>query len=190
MSGSDLLSILLIAISLSADCFAVALAGCISIKNLRYIQVLRTALTFGAAQALMPVIGYFVGRAVTNLISGYDHWIVFGLLAVIGGRMIWEALHEKEETKKNLDITRGWLLLSMAVATSIDALATGLALAFQEANIALSSVIIGAVTFAVVIIGFLIGRKAGELLGRWAGVLGGLILIGIGIKVLIEHLAG
>jgi putative Mn2+ efflux pump MntP len=166
----------------------VALAGCISIKNLRYIQVLRTALTFGAAQALMPVIGYFVGRAVTNLISDYDHWVVFGLLAVIGGRMIWEALHEKDEAKKNLDITRGWLLLSMAVATSIDALAVGLSFAFLNINIVMASLTIGAVAFLITIVGFYLGRKAGHWLGERAKIVGGIILIGIGIRILVSHL--
>ncbi len=188
MSGTDLLSILFIAISLSADCFAVSLAGCISIKILRLTQVLRTALAFGIAQALMPVIGYLIGRTVTGFISGYDHWIVFGLLVVIGGRMIWEALHEKNESKKNLDITRGLLLFSLAIATSIDALAVGLSFAFLKINIISASLTIGAVAFLVTIMGFLLGRKVGSWLGERAKIIGGIILIGIGIRILINHL--
>ena len=123
MSVSDLFSILLIAMGLSADCFAVALGGCISMRKLRFMHVFRTALAFGIAQTIMPIIGWLVGRTVINYISSYDHWVSFGLLAIVGGRMIWEAFHEKDECKEDNDISRGWLLLTLAIATSIDALA-------------------------------------------------------------------
>jgi putative Mn2+ efflux pump MntP len=185
----DIFSMLLIGLSLAMDCFAIALGISCSGRKVTRAAALKVATAFGGAQGLMALLGWLAGRRLVGIISAYDHWVVFGLLLIVGVHMIWESFHEEEEGKK-LDLTRGWPLLSLAVITSIDALATGLALAFQEANIALAAVIIGAVTFVVVIIGFLIGRKAGELLGRWAGVLGGLILIGIGIKVLIEHLAG
>lgn len=187
---ADLFSILLVALGLSADCFAVALSGSISIKNLRKVQVFRTALAFGIAQTLMPVIGWLVGRTVTDFIAVYDHWVAFGLLAVIGFRMIWEAFHEKDERKQDTDISRGWLLITLAVATSIDALAVGLSFAFLNTNIVYASSIIGIVAFLITTLGFYIGRKAGGLLGQRAKIAGGLILIGIGIKIIVTHIIG
>jgi putative Mn2+ efflux pump MntP len=190
MSTSDLLPVLLIAFGLSADCFAVALGGSVSIRNLRYSQVLRTALVFGIAQALMPFIGWLIGRKVISFISGYDHWVAFGLLAVVGGRMLWEAFFEKEKGRGSADLSRGWILFTLAVATSIDALAVGLSFAFLEMNIAYASLIIGVVTFGITILGFYLGRKAGRLLGQRAKIAGGIILIAIGIRILVSHLGG
>ena len=190
MSFESLLEILLIAFSLSADCFAVALGGSISQAKLRYAPVLRTALAFGIAQTLMPVIGWLIGRSVIEYISNYDHWVVFGLLAIVGGRMIWEAFHEKEESHASMDITRGFLLLSMAFATSIDSLAVGLSFALLPVNILTSSLIIGIVAFLITVLGFYVGRKAGDIVGQRAKILGGLILIAIGIRVVITHLIG
>ena len=189
LSAMDIFSLLLIALSLSMDCFAIALGISCSGKRVSRTTVLRVAAAFGGAQAVMPVIGWLAGRSLINIISAYDHWVVFGLLLLVGAHMIWESFHEEEEGEK-LDLTRGWALMSLAVITSIDALATGLALAFQNTNIAVAAVAIGVVTFMVVTIGFIIGNRVGKLLGRWAGVLGGLILIGIGARVLIEHLFG
>jgi putative Mn2+ efflux pump MntP len=185
----DILSLLLIALSLSMDCFAIALGISCSGKKVSRTQVLRVAAAFGGAQAIMPVIGWLAGRSLINIISAYDHWVVFGLLLAVGAHMIWESFEEEKEGEK-LDLTRGWALVSLAVITSIDALATGLALALQNANIVLSSLTIGAVTFIVVTLGFVVGGKVGNILGKWAGVLGGVILIGIGTRVLIEHLMG
>jgi manganese efflux pump family protein len=187
---TEFLSIFLISLGLAADCFAVALGGSMSMRKLRYVQVFRTALAFGLAQTLMPVIGWLIGRTVIDYVSGYDHWIAFALLAFIGGRMIWEAFHEKDEPKDGADISRGWLLITLAFATSIDALAVGLSFAFLETNILAAGIIIGIVAFLITHLGFIIGRKAGVLLGRRARILGGLILLGIGIKILVSHLTG
>jgi putative Mn2+ efflux pump MntP len=187
MSETGILSIFLIALSLSADCFAVALSGAISLKHFHTTPILRTAGAFGIAQAIMPLIGFLVGRSVVKFISAYDHWVVFGLLLIIGGRMLWEAFHDKEESS-GANITRGWLLLSMAVVTSIDSLAVGLSFAFMPINILTSVLIIGAIAFLVTILGFFIGRQAGSLLGQRSKILGGLILIGIGVRVLVSHL--
>jgi putative Mn2+ efflux pump MntP len=188
MSVPDLLSIFLIAISLSADCFAVALGGSISIKNLRYIQIFRTALVFGAAQAFMPLAGWLLGHTVIDYIADYDHWVVFGLLSIVGGKMIWEAFHEQDERTKEADISRGILLVTLAIATSIDALAVGLSFAFMQINILLSSLIIGIVAFLLTASGFYFGQKAGEFLGQRIRIFGGIILIGIGIRALLSHL--
>ena len=185
----DFWSLILIALSLAMDCFAIALGISCSGRRISRVMALRVAAAFGIAQAIMPIIGWLAGRSLVNIISSYDHWVVFGLLLAVGLHMIWESFHEGEEGEK-LDLTRGWALISLALITSIDALATGLALAFQQANIAVAAAAIGAVTFIVVIAGFVIGGRVGEMLGRWAGVLGGFILIGIGTRVLLEHLLG
>ena len=185
----NILSIILIALSLSMDCFAIALGISCSGKKISRAVVLRVAAAFGGAQAVMPVIGWLAGNSLLDFISSYDHWVVFGVLLAVGLHMLWESFREEQEGEK-LDLTRGWALLSLAVITSIDALATGLALAFQNVNIAVAAPVIGAVTFGVVTVGFIVGGKVGEILGKWAGVLGGVILISIGIRVLVTHLTG
>lgn len=181
-------SVVVIAIALSADCFAVALSGSISMKAPSFIQVFRVSLAFGTFQALMPVLGWVAGRTVVDLISGYDHWVAFVLLTVIGSRMIWESFRSKDTGTASADITKGIILLTLAVATSIDSLAVGLTFAFLEVNIALASATIGAVAFVVSVIGFLLGRKAGRLIGRQAEAIGGIILIGIGLRILLTHI--
>jgi manganese efflux pump family protein len=159
-------------------------------KKVHPVQILRTALAFGIAQALMPVIGWAAGRTVIDYISGYDHWVAFGLLAVVGGKMLWETFRGENECKAGADISRGWLLFTLAIATSIDALAVGLSYAFLKISIIYAASIIGVVAFLVTILGFYLGRKAGNLPGRRAKILGGIILIGIGLRILLSHLLG
>ncbi len=191
MTVTELISIFFIALSLSADCFAVSLCGSCGLNNnIRYIRVFRTALAFGLAQAIMPTIGWLVGRTILDYIAAYDHWIAFGLLAIIGGRMIWEGVKGEEDEKAGMDITRGWLLLTLALATSIDSLAVGLSLAFVEINILAAILIIGVMAFLITHLGFHLGFKAGDMLGKRAKIIGGVILIGIGLRVLISHLLG
>lgn len=187
MTNTDILSILLIAFGLAADCFAVAISSSIAMKNVSLIQILRASLSFGIFQALMPLLGWLAGRTVVDLVSGFDHWIAFALLAVIGGRMIWESIHSNNDCEKK-DITKGILLLTLSVATSIDAFAIGLTFAFLEVNIVLASATIGVITFIISILGFLIGRKAGKLIGKQAEIVGGIVLIGIGLRVLLTHI--
>ena len=187
MNG-DLLSILLIAFGLSADCFAVALSSGVTTRSQSRAAVLRVALSFGLFQALMPVIGWAVGRTVVDFIASFDHWIAFALLGFVGGKMLWEAFHHSEEKDKASDISRGWMLITMSLATSIDALAVGLSFAFADINIALASPVIGIVAAGVTTLGFLIGKRAGKLMGKWAEVLGGVILIAIAVRILLSHL--
>ena len=184
----EFLSILLIALGLAADCFAVALSGSISMRTVSLLQVLRASLAFGIFQGLMPVLGWVAGQTGVELIEGYDHWVAFILLALVGSRMVWESLHSRDGRSKNTDITKGFLLLTLSVATSIDALAVGLTFAFMKISIAVASSTIGVVAFVATVIGFLLGRKAGHLIGRRAEAIGGMVLIGIGIKILIEHI--
>ena len=152
--------------------------------------MLRTAAAFGFFQAVMPVLGWLAGRTVVDIISDYDHWIAFGLLAFVGGRMLWESFEHKEEETRNTDITRGFLLVTVSLATSIDALAVGLSFAFMDINILLASLTIGLMAFVVTAVGFPLGRKVGKIAGRWAETVGGLVLIGIGLRILITHLLG
>jgi len=188
MDGLGFLSVLVIAIGLSADCFAVAFSGSISMQRITPFQVTRTALSFGLFQAMMPVLGWLVGRTVVDAVASYDHWLAFVLLAFIGGKMIWESFRTEESCPAGTDITKGVTLLTLSVATSIDALAVGLTFAFLEVNITLASITIGVVAFLVTVIGFMAGRKAGKLMGKRAEAIGGLILIAIGLRILLTHL--
>jgi putative Mn2+ efflux pump MntP len=187
VSELDILSILLIALALSADCFAVALSGSVYIKTFSYAPILRTALTFGAFQAIMPALGWLAGKTVVQFIGDYDHWVAFSLLALVGGRMIWESFRPSDSQLK-IDISKGLLLVTLAVATSIDALAVGLTLAFLNVNIAIACSIIGVVAFGMTIAGFTLGRHAKKFLGRYAEAIGGFILIAIGLRVLLTHI--
>ncbi len=188
MTSMDFLTVFLIAIGLSADCFAVALCGGISVKTPSPLQLLRLSLAFGFFQTLMSLLGWLAGRAILGLIAGYDHWLAFILLGFIGGKMIWESFRPEEGPRKNTDITRGLSLIILSMATSIDSLAVGLSFAFLRINIALASATIGVVAFIVTAIGFLLGRKVGHLIERRAETVGGVILIGIGFRILLSHI--
>jgi putative Mn2+ efflux pump MntP len=188
MTNTDMLSVILIAFGLSADCFAVAVSSSFAIRTVFHIQILRASLSFGIFQALMPFLGWLAGRTIVELISGFDHWIAFLLLAGVGGKMIWESFNSDNGDNKKTDITKGLPLLILSLATSIDAFAVGLTFAFLEINIALASATIGITAFIISIIGFIIGRKAGKLIGRRAEIVGGIVLIGIGLRVLLTHI--
>ena len=188
MSNTGFYSILIIALGLSADCFAVALSSSIAIRRFTLSGFFRFPLAFGFFQALMMVIGWLAGRTVIDFISSYDHWLAFGLLAFIGGRMLWEAFREKEGEKVKKKINSWFTLLALSVATSIDALAVGLSFAFLKIDILLAAVTVGLTSFIITVLAQLIGNKVGALVGKRAEIVGGLILIGIGIKILVEHL--
>lgn len=188
MNDTGFISILLVAIGLSADCFAVALGASAQIKRRFRLQVWRISLSFGLFQALMTVIGWLAGKTVVDFIQSFDHWIAFALLAIVGGRMIREALRPQEDGEKKTDIT-GWLtLIILSVATSIDALAMGLSFALLDINIVLASITIGLVSLIATSIGLALGRKANQLLGKRAEIVGGIILIAIAFRILLSHL--
>ena len=183
----DFPSVLAVALGLSADCFAVAVGGGVAMTGLSFYRVFRTSLSFGLFQALMPVLGWLAGRTVVDLIADYDHWVAFVLLAIVGGRMVWESFRAKAHTDAERDITRGILLLTLSVATSIDALAVGLSFAFVEIDILPACATIGVVSFAVTSVGLFVGSRAGKMVGRRAETVGGIVLIGIGLRVLLSH---
>jgi len=186
--GTDLFSIFLIAIGLSADCFAVSLSAGISNKKHSQLQIFRVALSFGFFQGAMPLLGWLAGRTVVDFIADYDHWLAFVLLAIVSSRMFWEAFHSKGEKEKVIDVSRGLLLLTLSIATSIDALAVGLSFAFLEVNITLASLIIGVIALISTIIGFAVGKKSGKLIGKRAEAIGAVILLIIAFRILLRHI--
>jgi len=183
-----ILTLILIAIGLTFDTFAVSVSTGIAVNQIRFWQAVRVALILAIIQASMPILGWFGAIQIKNYIINFDHWIAAGLLWSIGLKMIWEAINPKEnEDQKNPLKTS--VIITMAIATSIDALAVGVSFGFLNVNMYFSTIIIGFTTFLVAMIGMLLGKKAGYLLGKRAEIIGGLILILIGIKILYEHLS-
>lgn len=177
-----------LAVSLSMDSFAAALGRGAVQKRPGLTEAVRVGFAFGACQLSMAAIGWAVGASFADMVQAVDHWIAFGLLLLIGGSMIRNAIGGEEDD--DAAATRsGWLaLLTMAVATSIDASAVGVGLAMADVDIAVTATLIGVVTFLMGFGGVLLGRAAGPLLGRRAELVGGLGLIAIGAKILIEHI--
>jgi len=183
----SLIEILLLAVGLSMDAFAVSVASGFALRKFQLRKALRMAFAFGLFQALMPVVGWAAGRTFQSHVRGVDHWIAFGLLSLIGGKMIYEAarIDCAEDTS---DPFAYLFLLVLAVATSIDALAVGITFAMLGAEIVIPVLIIGTVTFALSLAGVRIGHVSGHCFEKKIEVAGGLVLIGIGVKILIEHL--
>ena len=183
--------ILGIAVALAMDCFAITLGLACGPRGLTMKQAVRMAACFGGFQFVMPIAGWLAGDRLLGLIKSFDHWVAFGLLALIGGRMIYESFGMSEEEKAcRPDQTQGSRLLLLALATSIDALAVGLSLGVVRTSILYPAVIIGATSFVLTIVGAKLGPVVGRIVGRRAELLGGLILIAIGVKILVEHIGG
>lgn len=170
------------------DATAVAVAASISLGSVNRRQVFRFAFHFGLFQALMPVAGWAAGRRLVGYIQQWDHWIAFVLLAFVGIKAIHDACSRQEEREAIRDPTRGWSLVLLSVATSIDALAVGLTLSFLGAAIWYPCLIIGLVTGVMTTSGMLLGNRLGNRTGPRIKALGGLILLGVGFKILVEHL--
>lgn len=183
-----LASLLMLAIALAMDAFAVAVVSGLTLDPLRKRQVFRLSFHFGLFQALMPVIGWVAGRAMHRYIAAIDHWVAFGLLGFVGARMIVGALGPEEVQRDRKDPTKGWSLVMLSVATSIDALAVGLSLAMTGSGILVPALIIGVVAALLTAVGMALGRKVGTLWGQRVEVAGGMILIGIGLKILLGDL--
>jgi putative Mn2+ efflux pump MntP len=181
----DLLTILLVAVGLAMDALAVSVAkGMATIKDRRRTAIMLASL-FGGFQALMPVIGWIAGLGLKDAIMGIDHWIAFALLGFIGAKMIYDTTRDDEDDDGKISLLMG---ITLAVATSIDALMVGLSFAFLETSILVPIVIIGAVTFALCLVGFMFGSHLGRAFGKRIRILGGVILILIGTRILIEHM--
>lgn len=170
------------------DTFAISIANGSVFKELHIRHALRMAFFFGAFQAVMPLLGYAAGNTLSGYIQDYDHWVAFGLLVVIGGKMVYEAFKIEAVEKKPQDPSSLVVLLALSVATSIDALAVGITLSLVTHHIYAAVVLIGAITFVLSYLGYEIGKKIGHFFENKIEILGGLILVAIGAKILISHL--
>lgn len=186
-----LTEVLLIALGLSMDAFAVSLASGATMKRLHLPRALKMGLFFGGFQAVMPVLGWAAGLSMKNFMAGWDHWIAFGLLLAVGGKMLYEAFEIKGEEEcgaKTCPFDTGTLMV-LAIATSIDALAVGLTFSLLQVSIAGPVLVIGLVTFLMSVAGVKLGSAGGHFFEHKMEAAGGLILIGIGLKILLDHLA-
>ena len=183
--------LLLVGVGLSMDAFAVSVCKGLCMKRLNMRQALVIALFFGGFQALMPLIGWALGTQFEQFITPVDHWVAFGLLLIIGAKMLWDSFHGDDDellscaVDGRLDLRE---LTMMAVATSIDALAVGITFAFLRVDIVASVVVIGVTTFALSLVGVAVGHRFGARYEKPATVVGGVVLILIGLKILLEHL--
>jgi manganese efflux pump family protein len=193
-----IITLILLGLSLSMDTLAVSITIGICKSDIRPRHVLKAAAFFAFFQTLMPGLGYLAGSRVASLIKPFDHWVSFGLLVLIGGKMIYETLHEEAEPEtaegdeaascRLDDPTASRRLAGLALATSIDALAAGISLAFDGTPIVMALLIIGLITFAVAAAGASVGRRLGVLFQRRACLIGGAVLVLLGIKIVIDHL--
>ncbi len=186
----DPLTTLAIAVGLAMDAFGASLAAGVALGRLTPRQTFRLAWHFGLFQFGMPVLGWAAGLTARKWMEAFDHWVAFGLLALVGAHMIWGAVHGSEQRASRSDPTRGLTLIVLSVATSIDALAVGLSFAALRVSVWIPAAIIGGVCSAMTLVGASLGERASRSsLGRRAGVVGGVILIGIGVRILIGHLS-
>jgi putative Mn2+ efflux pump MntP len=181
------LELIIIAVGVSMDAFAVSICKGLSLRSLRPKHILSTAVWFGGFQALMPLIGYYLGVSFADSVADFDHWIAFVLLGIIGGKMIKEAFEKDDECDYNPDFSFK-TMLALAVATSIDAMAVGVSLAFLKVDIWTSILVIGLMTGTFSALGVKLGNLFGCRYKSKAEVVGGIVLVGIGIKILVEHL--
>lgn len=188
----NLLTTILLALGMSVDAFAAALARGAGSLHYTWRQTVKTALIFGIVETITPLIGWLVGSMTQKFIAEYDHWLAFGLLLALGLKMIWGALHDDDDEAAAADKNRtdATLLLTVitAIATSIDSMVVGVGLAFLDANIWLTALAIGTSTTIMAAVGLRLGRLLGQKIGSRAEMAGGVVLIGIGTFILLEHL--
>jgi len=180
-------TILFLALGLAMDAFAVSIVAGSVYRELHVRHALRMALFFGAFQAAMPLVGSLAGLGLKTYIDPYDHWIAFGLLAFVGGKMIYEAF-AIESAEKNLDPSRLLVVLALSVATSIDALAVGVTLSLLTSSVAFAVLVIGLTTFVLSYAGVAVGKRFGHFFESKIEIAGGLVLIAIGMRILLAHL--
>lgn len=181
----DLLTLFLLSIGLCFDTFAVSVSSGLLRKEIVFWQAVRIAFFLALFQATMPVLGWLGGITIKDWMESFDHWVALGILSILGIKMLIESFKKDEEKNINpLDIK---VIMSMALATSIDAFAVGISFAIIEVNMLLAFIIIGSVTFITSMLGILFGKKTGSHFGQKMEIIGGLILIAIGVKIVIEH---
>ena len=188
----NLFTTILLALGMSVDAFAAALARGAGGLHYTWRQTVKTALIFGIVETITPLIGWLVGSMAQKFIAEYDHWLAFGLLLALGLKMIWGALHDDDDeaaaADKNRTDTTLLLTVITAIATSIDSMVVGVGLAFLDANIWLTALAIGTSTTIMAAVGLRLGRLLGQKIGSRAEMAGGVVLIGIGTFILLEHL--
>lgn len=181
-----ILEIILLGIGLAMDAFAVSICKGLSMKRMNWKNAIIIVFYFGAFQAIMPAIGYFLGTTFESFVTAVDHWIAFILLSFIGGNMIKESF-DNEDEKKN-DRVDFKTMVVLAIATSIDALAVGITFAFFDVNVIFAVSVIGVITFFISLLGVKVGNKFGDKYQNKAELMGGILLVLLGIKILVEHL--
>ena len=177
--------VIFMAIALAMDALAVSVCKGMTVKKLTPEHILKCGIYFGGFQMLMPIAGFFIGRTFARIISSFDHWVVFAILTALGLNMILGSF--KEEKEQSADFSHKAMIL-LAIATSIDALAIGVSLSVMNSGLWVNAAIIGIITFAITSAGVVIGNRFGNKLGSKAELIGGFILIGVGLRILIEHL--
>jgi manganese efflux pump family protein len=180
------ITIILISVGLCFDTFAVSVSSGIVKQEIKFFEACKIAFIFAIFQAGMPIIGWVVGEQVKNIIASFDHWVVFAILFLLGLKMILESIISKKP--KIFNPNNLWVTISMAIATSIDALAVGISFSIINISIILTAFIIGTFTYLASMTGILIGKKSGIYYGKKMEILGGIILILIGIKIVYEHI--
>ena len=183
----SMITIIFIALGLAMDAFAVSITSGIAIKRLKINNALKIATFFGTFQAVMSLIGWLAGLSLRDFIASIDHWIAFGILSLIGCKMIYESI-KMESSEKEINPLNIYILLILSVATSLDALAVGISFSFLKIVITIPVIVIGTITFLLSLLGVFVGNRSGCLFEGKIEIVGGLILIGIGIKIVIEHL--
>jgi manganese efflux pump family protein len=179
----SLFSLLGIAVGLAMDAFAVSIAAGLAVDKVTPRHVFRIGFHFGLFQFFMPIIGWLAGGQLAAYFGQYDHWVAFALLAYVGGHMLWEA-HSEKKAENDRDPTRGLMLVGLSIATSLDALAVGVSMAFLGVRVWIPAIVIGIVTAALSAIGITFGGRIGPRWEHWAEAAGGIVLILIGLKVL------
>ena len=171
---------------LAMDAFAVAVAAGVTLGKVTSRQTFRLAFHFGLFQFLMPIFGWLAGKEIAVYFADYDHWVAFGLLAFVGGKMLLDAWYDKDKTDRS-DPTRGLMLVALSVATSIDAMAVGMSMAFIRVSVWMPAIVIGLVAAVLSAFGITCGSRLGPRVGRWAEACGGCVLVLIGVRIVLSH---
>jgi len=183
-------SILLIGFAMSTDAFAAAIGKGAAMGRPRFAQALRAGLIFGVVEAITPLIGWLIGKGASHFVDAWGHWIAFALLLGLGLHMIWNGLKGEEDEPADVERHHGIVRLALTgLSTSIDALAVGVGLAFANVHIGVVAAVIGLCTFIMVTLGIMLGRVLGEMVGKRAEIIGGLILVGVGAAIVYGHLS-
>ncbi len=186
----NIISTALLALAMSTDAFAAAIGKGAALKRPKLSEALRTGLIFGVIETITPLIGWLIGKGASTYVVAWDHWIAFTLLVILGIHMIYAGFKESESAEEKPNHHTFIVLAITAFATSIDAMAVGVGLAFIDVNIFVTAAAIGFATFTMVTLGVMLGRVMGMVVGKRAEILGGIILVGIGCYILYEHLNG